>query len=154
MTLFFASFIRYSNLGTIIFPSLVKLFLAISRPCIGLLCWLDSSMGLCFCTIFVHPCFGQSFLRFHLVLSFRRTYLRFIFPLRKAYGLYILASKDFIHPCLFASRGSLWINSQKMKDFHTIMYILENTSYIYIYIYLKIQTYANIRPQAWHMLKS
>ena len=42
------AFIRYSNLGTIIFPSLIKLFPAISRPCIGLLCWLDSFMGLCF----------------------------------------------------------------------------------------------------------
>ena len=30
------------------------------------------------------------------------------------------------------------MNAQKMKDSHTIMYILENTSYIY----LKIQTYA------------
>ena len=26
------------------------------------------------------------------------------------------------------------MNVQKMKDSHTIMYILENTSYIYIYI--------------------
>ena len=33
----------------------------------------------------------------------------------------------------------LWITLDectKMKDSHTIMYILENTSYIYIYIYI------------------
>ena len=28
------------------------------------------------------------------------------------------------------------MNLQKMKDSHTVMYILENTSYIYIYIYI------------------
>ena len=42
----------------------------------------------------------------------------------------------FVHACL------------PLVDFHTTMHILENTSYIYIYIYLKIQTYANVRPQA------
>ena len=74
--------------------------------------------GLVLYTIFIHPWFGRSFLRFHLVLSFRWTYLRFIlrcfiFPLRKAYGRYILVTKDFICPCLFASHGSLWMNVQK-----------------------------------------
>ena len=64
-----------------------------------------------------------------------------------------------IHPCVQGFYSSVlvclsWITLNectKMKDFHTIMYILENTSHIYIYI--KIQTYANIRPQAWHMLE-
>ena len=99
------AFNRYSNLGMIMFVPLAKLFPVISPPCIGLLCWFDSSMGLCFTqSLFVHGLDDHS-------LSFRRTYLRFIlccfiFPLRKAYGRYILASKDFIHPGLFASRGS------------------------------------------------
>ena len=49
------AFIRYSNLGMIMFVPLTKLFPVISRPCIGLLCWLDSSMGLCFIqSLFVH----------------------------------------------------------------------------------------------------
>ena len=56
------------------------------------------------------------------------------FLLRQTHGRYILASKEFIRPCFFASRGSFWMNAQKMKDSHTIMYILENTSHIYIYI--------------------
>ena len=42
------AFIRYSNLGMIMFVPLAKLFPVISRPCSGLLCWFDSSMGLCF----------------------------------------------------------------------------------------------------------
>ena len=74
-------------------------------------------------------------------------YLVSFFLLRKAYGQYILASKDFIRPCLFSF---LWISLNeytKIKDSHNI---LENTSYIY----LKIQTYVNIHPQAWHMLVS
>ena len=53
---------------------------------------------------------------------------------------------SFIH----ASFSFLWISLNehiKMKDSNNI---LENTSYIY----LKIQTYVNIRPQAWHMLVS
>ena len=44
----------------------------------------------------------------------------------------------------------LWISLNeytKMKDSNNI---LENT----LDIYLKIQTYVNIRPQAWHMLVS
>ena len=49
------AFIRYSNLGMIMFVPLAKLFLVIARPSIGLLCWLDSSMGLCFTqSLFVH----------------------------------------------------------------------------------------------------
>ena len=73
--------------------------------------------GLVLYTIFIRPWFGRLFLRFHLVLSFRQMYLRFIlrFLLRKAYGWYILVSKDFIRPCLFASCGSLWMNVQKWR---------------------------------------
>ena len=101
-------------------------------------------------TIIICPWPGWIFLRLYLVLCFRRIYLRFIirfsFLSRKAYKRYILASKDFTRPCLLVSRGSFWMNVQKIKDSHTTMYILENTSYIYIYIYLKIQTYANICP--------
>ena len=97
-------------------------------------------------TIIICPWSGRIFLRLYPVLCFRRIYLRFIIRLsflsRKAYEQYILASKDFTRPCLLASRGSFWMNVQKMKDSHTTMYILENTSYIY----LKIQTYVNIRP--------
>ena len=49
------AFICYSNLGMIMFVPLTKLFPAISHPCIGLLCWLDSSMGLFFTqSLFVH----------------------------------------------------------------------------------------------------
>ena len=104
-------------------------------------------------TIFIRPWFGRLFLRLHPVLSFRRMYLGFIirlfFLLRKVYGRYILASKDFICPCLFASRGSFWMNVQKWRI------PIQLCIYLKIHhIYLKIQTYANIRPQAWHMLKS
>ena len=88
-------------------------------------------------TIIIYPWPGRIFLRLHPVLCFRRVYLRFIIRLsflsRKAYERYILAFKDFIRPCLLASRGSFWMNVQKMKDSHTTMYILENTSYIYIF---------------------
>ena len=49
------AFIRYSNLGMIMFVPLAKLFLVIAHPSIGLLCWLDSSMGLYFTqSLFVH----------------------------------------------------------------------------------------------------
>ena len=49
------AFIHYSNLGMIMFVPLAKLFLVIARPSIGLLCWLDSSMDLCFTqSFFVH----------------------------------------------------------------------------------------------------
>ena len=55
---------------------------------------------------------------------------------------------SFVHAYL----SFLWINlNEHTKDSNNI---LENTIYIYIYIYLKIQTYVNIRPQAWHMLVS
>ena len=151
-----------SKLGLIIYSSLAKSFPANARPCTGLLGWLDSSMGLCFYTIFIHPWFRRSVLRFHLVLSFRWAYLRFILccfilSLRKAYGRYILASKDFIRPWLFASYGSLWMNLQKMKDSHTVMYILENTSYIYLEIQT-MQTFVHrhgtcLRASAFRELK-
>ena len=129
------AFIRYLNLGMIMFVPLAKLFPVIFRPCTGMLCWLDSFMGLCFTqslsvhvlddgfvfyTIFIRPWLGRIFLRLHPVLRFRSMYLRFIirlfFLLRKTHGRYILASKDFIRPCLFASRGSFWMNAQKIKD--------------------------------------
>ena len=108
-------------------------------------------------TIFIRPWFGRLFLRWHPVLSFRQMYFGFIirlfFLLRKAYGRYILASKDFIHRCLFVSRGSFWMNVQKWRiPIQLCIYL--KIHHIYIYIYLKIQTYANIRSQAWHMLKS
>ena len=49
------AFIHYSNLGIIMFVPLEKLFPVISCPCIGLLCWFGSSMGLCFTRLlFVH----------------------------------------------------------------------------------------------------
>ena len=49
------AFIHYSNLGMIMFMPLAKLFPVISCPCTGLLCWFDSSMGLCFAqSLFVH----------------------------------------------------------------------------------------------------
>ena len=44
-----------SKFGTIIYSSLARLFLAIARPCTGLLCRLYSSVDLCFYTcLFVH----------------------------------------------------------------------------------------------------
>ena len=126
------AFIRYSNLGMIMFVPLAKLFPVIFHPCTRLLCWLDSFMGLCFTqslsvhvlddgfvfyTIFIHPWLGRIFLRLHPILRFKRMYLRFIIRLsflsRKAYGRYILASKDFICPCLLASCRSFWMNVQK-----------------------------------------
>ena len=131
--------IHYSNLGMTMFMPLTKLSPVISRPCIGLLCWFGLSMGLCF-TQSLCPWSGWIFLRLYPVLCFRQIYLRFIirfsFLSRKAYERYILMSKDFTRPCLLASRGSFWMNVQKMKDSHTTMHILENTSYIYIYIYI------------------
>ena len=118
------AFIRFSNLGMIMFVPLAKLFPVIFRPCTGLLCWFDSFMCLCFTqslsvhdlddgfvfyTIFIHPWLGRIFLRLHPVLRFRCMYLTFIirlfFLLRKTHGRYILASKDFIRPCLFTSHG-------------------------------------------------
>ena len=130
-----------SKLGTIIYSSLAKSFPANARPCTGLLGWLDSSIGLCFYTIFIRPWFRRSFLRFHLVLSFRWMYLRFIlrcfiFPLRKAYGRYILVTKDFIRPCLFASHGSFWMNVQKWRiPIKLCIYLKIHHIYIYIYIW-------------------
>ena len=103
--------------------------------------------GLVLYTIFVRPWFERLFLRFHLVLSFRRMYFRFIlhfiFPFKESLWT--------IHPCIQGFYSSMlvclsWITLDectKMMDSHTIMYILENTSYIYIS--LKIQTYSNIR---------
>ena len=56
--------------------------------------------------------------------------------------------QDFIRLCLFFF--FLWISLNEYTKIKDSNNILENTSYIY----LKIQTYENIRPQAWHMLVS
>ena len=128
--------IHYSNLGMTMFMPLTKLSPVISHPCTELLCWFGLFMDLCF-TQSLCPWSRRIFLRLYPVLCFRRIYLRFIIRLfflsRKAYEQYLLASKDFTHPCLLAFCGSFWMNVQKkMKDSHTTMHILENTSYIYI----------------------
>ena len=81
--------------------------------------------------------------RFHLVPCSGRMYL-FIFPLEKDLWT--------IYPCVQGFYSSmltffLWIN---LNEHIRIPIIYLKT----IYIYLKIQTYVNIRPQAWHMLIS
>ena len=132
--------------------------------------------------VFVRPWFGRPFLGFHLVLSFRRIYLYLWFYLILCFGrmylisdfifnsgfisslsfgriylvsffleeslwTYILASRiSFVH----AYFSFLWVSLNEYTKIKDSNNILENTSYIY----LKIQTYVNIRPQAWHMLVS
>ena len=130
--------------------------------------------------VFVRPWFGRLLLGFHLVLSFRwiylylrfylilcfgQMYLRFIFSsgfisslsfrriylvsffLEKSLWTYILASRiSFVH----AYFSFLWVSLNEYTKIKDSNNILENTSYIY----LKIQTYVNIRPQTWHMLVS
>ena len=112
--------------------------------------------GLVLYTIIVHPWFGWLFLRFHLILSFRRMYfrfiLRFIFPFKESLWTIHPCVQGFYLSMLVASRGSLWMNVQKWWiPIQLCIYL--KIHHIYIYIYLKIQTYANIRPQAWHMLE-
>ena len=110
------------------------------RPYTKLLWWLDLFMGLpyttffrprfgryvCDCSLFIHvldeefvigttsirPWLRRMFLGLHPVLSFRRVYLGVYFSFSsQTHGRYILASKEFICPCLFALRGSFWINA-------------------------------------------
>ena len=91
-------------------------------------------------TIFIRPWFVRIFHRLHPILSFRWMYIRFIiclfFLLRKAYGRYILASKDFICPCLLASCRSFWMNVQKWRiPIQLCIYLKTHHIYIYIYIW-------------------
>ena len=102
------------------------------------------------------------YLRFYLILCFGRMYLRFIFSSGfissltldeytlfhlKAYGHISLRLGFYSSMLIFHSCGFSLNEYTNIKDSNSI---LENTSYIY----LKIQTYVNIRPQAWHMLVS
>ena len=166
MASFFIGFIYHSCLGTIILSSLI-------RPQQFLIQIMDCYAGL----VLVRPWFGRSHLWFHLVLSFRRIYLYLRFYLILCFGrmylrcifssgfissltfgriylvpfeslrTYILASRiSFVH----AYFSFLWISLSEYTNIKDSDSILENTSYIY----LKIQTYVNIRPQAWHMLVS
>ena len=110
------AFIHYSNLRMIMFVHLTKLPSIFSS-----MHWIIVLVGLVhgfmLYTIIIRPWFGRIFLRLYPVLCFRRIYLRFIIRLsflsKKAYERYIIVSKDFIRPCLFAFRGSLWMNVQK-----------------------------------------
>ena len=130
--------------------------------------------------VFVRPWFGRPLLGFHLVLNFRRIYLFLRFYLILFFGrmyLCFIFSSGFISSLSFgriylvsffleeslwtyipASRISfvpayfsyLWVSLNEYTKIKDSNNILENTSYIY----LKIQTYVNIRPQAWHMFVS
>ena len=138
MTFLLAQLLFVIQIWMIIFVPLAKLFPVIARPCIGLLCWLDSSMGLCFTqSLFVHVwmIIPQVSSRFKLQMDVPLVYsLLFYFSFKESLWT--------IHPCVQGFYSSMlvclsWITLNectKMKDFHTIMYILENTSYIYIYI--------------------
>ena len=104
------AFIHYSNLRMIMFVHLTQL------PSIFLsMHWIVVLVGFALYINIIHPWSGRIFLGFHSVLCFRRSYLRLIIRLsflsRKAHERYILASKDFIRPCLLASCGSLWMNA-------------------------------------------
>ena len=85
-------------------------------------------------------------LRFHLVFNFGRIYLVSFFH-EESLWTYILASRISIVHAYFSF---LWISLNEYTNIKDSNSILENTSYIY----LKIQTYVSIRPQAWHMLAS
>ena len=108
------AFIDYSNLKMIMFVHLTKLPSIFSS-----MHWIIVLVGLVhgfmLYTNIIRPWSGRIFLRLYPVLCFRRIYLRFIIRLsflsRKAYERYILASKDFIRPCLLAFCGSLWMNA-------------------------------------------
>ena len=111
------AFIHYSNLGTIMFVPLAKIFPVISRPCIGLLCWFGSSMGLDEYSL----SYILSYALDEFTLGLLFIYLSFQGKLMDDTSLRprIL----FVHACL------------PLVDFHITMHILENTSYIYIYIW-------------------
>ena len=128
-------------------------------------------------SVLARPWFVRSHLWFHLVLSFRRIclclrfylilcfgrmYFHFIFSLGfissltldeytlfhlKAYGHISLRLGFYSSMLIFHSCGFSLNEYTNIKDSNSI---LENKSYIY----LKIQTYVNIRPQVWHMLVS
>ena len=129
-------------------------------------------------SVLVRPWFGRSHLWFHLVLSFRRIYLYLKFYLilcpgrmylsfifssgfissltldehtlfhLKAYGR--ISLRPGFHSSMLIFHSFLWISLNEYTNIKDSNSILENTSYIY----LRIQTYVNIRPQAWHMLVS
>ena len=147
MTSFFIRFIYHSCLGTIILSSLI-------RPQQFLIQIMDCYAGL----VLVRPWFGRSHLWFHLVLSFRRIHLHLRFYLILRFGRMYLVSFESLWTYILASRISfvhayfsfLWISLNEYTNIKDSNSILENTSYIY----LKIQTYVNIRPQVWHMLVS
>ena len=134
------AFIHYSNLGMIMFMPLTKLSPVISRPCTGLLCWFGLSMGLCFTqSLFIHGLDEYSLgyiSSYALDGSTLGLLFVFLFFQGKPMNDTSLRPRILLVHALLASRGSFWMNVQKIKDSHTTMYILENISYIYIYIYI------------------
>ena len=152
------AFIHYSNLGMIMFMPLAKFFPVISCPCTGLLCWFDSSMGLCFAqSLFVHGLdeyslgYISSYALDGCTLGLLFVYLSFQGKLMDDTSLRprIL----FVHACSPLVDHSGWMYKNEGFPYNYV-YTWKYIIYIYIYIYLKIQTYANIHPQVWHMLKS
>ena len=147
MASFFIGFIYHSCLGMIILSSLI-------RPQQFLVQIMDCYAG----SVLVRPWFGRSHLWFHLVLSFRWIHLHLKFYLILRFGRMYLVSFESLWTYILASRISfihayfsfLWISLNEYTNIKDSNSILENISYIY----LKIQTYINIRPQAWHMLVS
>ena len=163
--------------------TLAKWFPVIFCPCTELLWWLDLFMGLFFTTftrpqfgqwvcdlhlLFVHvlddefvigtisirPWFRRMFLRLHPVLSFGRVYLGIYFSFwgKHMDNISLRPRNLSVHACLPLMDHSGWMH-KRMKDSHTNMYILENTSYIYIYIW-KSKLMQIIRLESWHMLES
>ena len=135
------AFIHYSNLGTIIFPSLIRLPSNFSS--MQWIVMLDRNIyGL----VLLHNLCSSMF---WMIIPEVSSHLKlwtdipcFIFPLRKAHGRYILASKDFIHPCLFASLWIILNEYTKIKYSHTI-YLKIHHIYICIWKSKLMQTFVH-----------
>ena len=130
------AFIHYSNLGMIMFMPLTKLSPVLFRPCTGLLCWFGSSMGLCFTqSLFIHGLdeYSLDYISSYALDGFT---LGFLFIYLSFQGK--LMNDTSLRPrILFVHAGLPLVDHsgqmhKRMKDSHTTMYILENTSYIYI----------------------
>ena len=155
------------------------------RPCTELLWWLDLFMGLFFTTftrpqfgrwvcdlhlLFVHvlddefvigtisirPWLRRMFLRLHPVLSFGRVYLGIYFSFwgKHMDNISLRPRNLSVHACLPLVDHSKWMHIKWRIPIQLCIYL--KIHHIYIYIYLKIQTYANhssrVMAHAWELV--
>ena len=113
------------------------------------------TMGLWF-TSFIRPWLRRMLLRLNPVLSFRRVYLGvyFSFWVKLMDDTSLRPRNLSVHACLPPVDHSGWMHRKWRIPIQLCIYL--KIHHIYIYIYLKIQTYANhssrVMAHAWELV--